>query len=79
MQLTQIAERAKAQLAMATNLEPLIVSGADKEPDGWRLTVEMIELDRIPEAQGIIGADDVRLQRRRRPRHLASNRHAQTR
>ncbi len=61
MQLTQIAERAKAQLAMATNLEPLIVSGADKDADGWRLTVEMIELDRIPEAQGIVGAYDVRL------------------
>ena len=61
MQLTQIAERAKAQLAMATNLEPLIVSGADKDAEGWRLTVEMIELDRIPEAQGIVGAYDVRL------------------
>ena len=31
MQLMQITERAKAQLATATNLEPLIVSGADKE------------------------------------------------
>jgi hypothetical protein len=61
MQLTQIAERAKAQLAKATNLEPLIVSGGDKEPDGWRLTVEMLELDRIPEAQGIVGAYDVRV------------------
>ena len=61
MQLTQITERAKIQLAMATNLEPLIVSGADKEADGWRLTIEMLELDRIPEAQGIVGAYEVRL------------------
>ena len=61
MQLTQIAERAKAQLAEATNLEPLIVSGGDKEADGWRLTVEMLELGRIPEAQGIVGAYDVRV------------------
>jgi len=61
MQLMQITERAKAQLATATNLEPLLVSGADKETGGWRLTVEMIELDRIPEAQGIIGAYDVRV------------------
>ena len=61
MQLTQIAERAKAQLATATNLEPLVVSGADKEADGWRLTVEMLELDRIPEAQGVVGAYEVRL------------------
>jgi hypothetical protein len=61
MQLMQITERAKAQLATATNLEPLLVSGADKDAGGWRLTVEMIELDRIPEAQGIIGAYDVRV------------------
>jgi hypothetical protein len=61
MQLMQITERAKAQLATATNLVPLLVSGADKDADGWRLTVEMIELDRIPEAQGIIGAYDVRV------------------
>jgi Gas vesicle synthesis protein GvpO len=61
MQLMQIAERAKAQLATATNLEPLLVSGMDKDAGGWRLTVEMIELDRIPEAQGIVGAYDVRV------------------
>ena len=61
MQLMQIAERAKAQLATATNLEPLVVSGADKEADGWRLTVEMLELNRIPEAQGVVGAYEVRL------------------
>ena len=42
MQLVQIAERAKAQLAKATNLEPLLVSRADKEAGGWRLTVEVL-------------------------------------
>lgn len=61
MQLMQIAARAKTQLATATNLEPLLVSGADKDGDGWRLTVEMIELDRIPESQGVVGSYDVRL------------------
>lgn len=61
MQLMQITERAKQQLATATNLEPLIVSGADKDPDGWRLTVEMLELSRIPEAHGLVGSYDVRL------------------
>ena len=47
MQLMQIAERAKAQLATATNLEPLLVPRADKEADGWRLTVDMVELKPI--------------------------------
>lgn len=61
MQLMKVAERAKAQLAAATNLEPLLVSGADRDGDGWRLRVEMVELQRIPEAQDVIGAYEVRL------------------
>lgn len=61
MQVMKIIEDAKAQLAAATNLEPLVVSGADHEADGWRLTVEMVELQRIPEAQDVIGAYEVRL------------------
>lgn len=61
MQVMKIIEDAKAQLAAATNLEPLVVSGADHEAEGWRLTVEMVELQRIPEAQDVIGAYEVRL------------------
>ncbi|HCU91470.1 MAG TPA: hypothetical protein DHU96_01385 [Actinobacteria bacterium] len=61
MQLTEVTERAKAQLSAATNLEPLVVSGADKDGTGWRLMVEMVELQRIPEAQDVIGAYEVRL------------------
>ena len=61
MQVMKIIEDAKAQLAAATNLEPLVVSGADHEAQGWRLTVEMVELQRIPEAQDVIGAYEVRL------------------
>ena len=61
MQLLKVTELAKAQLAEATNLEPLIVSGADRDGEGWRLKVEMVELQRIPEAQDVIGAYEVRL------------------
>lgn len=61
MQITQITERAKAQLAQATGLEPLIAPGAERNDDGWRVTVEMVELHRIPEAQDVIGAYEVRL------------------
>jgi hypothetical protein len=59
MRLMEVTERAKQQLAAATNLQPLIVSGADRATDGWRLTVEMVELQRIPEAQDVIGAYEV--------------------
>lgn len=61
MQLMQVTERAKEQLAAATNLDPLIVSGADREGEGWRLMVEMVELRRIPDAHDLIGAYEVRL------------------
>ena len=61
MQLMEVTEHAKAQLAVATSLAPLIVSGADRQGDGWRLTVEMVELQRIPEAQDVIGTYEVRL------------------
>lgn len=61
MQLLKVTELAKAQLAEATNLEPLIVSGADHDGGGWRLKVEMVELQRIPEAHDVIGAYEVRL------------------
>lgn len=61
MQLTRITERAKAQLAQATGLEPLIAPAAEHNDDGWHVTVEMVELHRIPEAQDVIGAYEVRL------------------
>jgi hypothetical protein len=61
MQLMEVTERAKAQLAEATNLKPLVVSGADRDGEGWRLQVEMVELSRVPEAQDLIGAYDVLL------------------
>jgi Gas vesicle synthesis protein GvpO len=61
MQLTEVTERAKKQLAAATNLRPLLVSGADRDGSEWRLWVEMVELERIPEAQDLIGAYEVRL------------------
>jgi Gas vesicle synthesis protein GvpO len=59
MGLIEVTERAKQQLAAATNLQPLLVSGADRGTEGWHLTVEMVELQRIPEAQDVIGAYEV--------------------
>ncbi len=61
MQLMQIIERAKAQLAKATGMEPLITPAASRDGDGWRVTVEVVELHRIPEAQDVIGVYDVQM------------------
>jgi len=61
MQMMKVIEEAKAQLAAATNLQPLVVCGADHQDHGWRLTVEMVELERIPPSQDVIGEYEVRL------------------
>ena len=50
----EIAQRAKEQLAQLTGLEPNTVSALSKGEDGWHVTVDMIELKRIPEATDVL-------------------------
>ena len=50
----QIAQRAKEQLAQLTGLEPYTVSALSKGEDGWHVSVELIELKRIPEATDVL-------------------------
>lgn len=61
MQLMEITERAKTQIAKATGLEPVMVPGAARDNEGWCVTVEMVEFHRIPDAQDVIGVYEVRL------------------
>ena len=72
---TEIAQRAKEQLAQLTGLKPDTVSGLSKDEEGWHVTVDLIELKRIPDATDVLAAyeallDDegnlIRYQRTRR-------------
>jgi hypothetical protein len=54
---------AKEQVAELTGLEPETVSGLDRDGDGesWVVTVEALELSRVPNTMDVIGSYQVRL------------------
>jgi len=52
----EIAQRAKEQLAQLTGLKPDTVSGLSRDEEGWHVTVELIELKRIPEATDVLAS-----------------------
>ena len=52
----EIARRAKEQLAELTGLKSDTVSGLKKEADGWHVTLEMIEMRRIPDTSDMLGS-----------------------
>ncbi len=52
----EIAQRAKEQLAQLTGLKPETVSALIKDEEGWHVTVDLIELKRIPEATDVLAS-----------------------
>ena len=50
----EIARAAKQELSALTGLKPDTVSGMSREDDGWHVTVEMIDLKRIPESTDVL-------------------------
>ena len=61
MELRGLAERAKQQLAELTGLKPVTVSGAFKDERGWHVSLDMLEMSRIPTATDVLGAYEVLL------------------
>ena len=59
MQMRDLLEQAKAQLAEATGLKPVTVSSAFKDEQGWRIRVDMLEMSRIPTATDVLGDYEV--------------------
>ena len=55
----EIVRMAKQQLSELTGLEPDTVSGLRHEDDGWHVTVEMIDLKRIPNSTDVLDSYDV--------------------
>lgn len=52
----KIGQRAKEQLAQLTGLKPETVSALSKDEQGWHVTVDLIELKRIPEATDVLAS-----------------------
>lgn len=59
MEIKKLAERTKNQLAEITGLKPVTVTGTLKDDEGWHITVDMLEMSRIPTATDILGEYDV--------------------
>jgi hypothetical protein len=52
----KIAQQAREQLAQLTGLKPDTVSAFNKDDQGWHVTVEFVELKRIPEATDVLAS-----------------------
>lgn len=50
----EIAQRAKEQLAQLTGLKPDTVSALTKDEEGWHVTLDMIEMKRIPDSSDVL-------------------------
>lgn len=59
MDMKELAELAKNQLAEVTELKPVTVTGTFKDEHGWRITLDMLEMPRIPPATDVLGEYEV--------------------
>jgi hypothetical protein len=61
MDIKELAERAKTQLAEVTGLKPEGVTRTSKDKQGWHITLNMLEMPRIPPATDVLGDYEVLL------------------
>lgn len=61
MDMKEIAERARSQLAEVTGLKPVTVTGTFKDEQGWHVLLDMLEMSRIPTATDVLGDYEVLL------------------
>lgn len=58
----ELVAEARRQLAEITGMEPGAVTAMERsDDDGWKLSVELLELERIPRAADILGVYEVEL------------------
>ena len=53
--MMNLAERAKNQLAEVTGFSPVAAVGGFKDEEGWHISVDVLEMARLPESTDIIG------------------------
>ncbi|GEM_PF-846530 len=59
IQLTQALEQAQHQLAQVTRLKPVTAIRAFKDEQGWHVSVEMLEMTRVPDSTDLLGRYEV--------------------
>lgn len=57
----QIAERAAAQMQDLIGRRIESVTGLDRDGDEWTVTLEVLELERIPSTTDVLGSYEVKL------------------
>lgn len=59
MELIELAQRAKHQLQALSPLKVSGVIGACKKPEGWCVTIELVEREVVPDGQNLLGVYEV--------------------
>ncbi len=54
LSMTEVARRAKEQLAQLTGLETGTVTSLSHSEDGWHVVADVVELKRIPNSNDIL-------------------------
>lgn len=53
--MTEVAERAKRQLAEVTGFKPVAAVGSYRDAKGWHVSVDMLEMARLPDSTDLLG------------------------
>jgi hypothetical protein len=61
LQPAELAQQARRQVAELTGLPSGTVTGLDRAGDDWVVTVEVVELERIPNTMDVLGTFEVKL------------------
>jgi hypothetical protein len=57
----ELAQQARRQVAEMTGLQPGTVTGLDRDDGRWVVTVEVVELERVPNTMDVMGTFEVTL------------------
>jgi hypothetical protein len=57
----RLVRRAKEQLAALVGREPEAVTSVEHDGDGWRIALEVVELERVPNSTDVLATYEVRL------------------
>ncbi|MBK1661879.1 hypothetical protein E2C05_26570 [Paracraurococcus ruber] len=61
MDVTEIVERTKRQMASITGLSPETVARFDRDDEGWSVAIDMIEHRAIPRTNDLLASFEVKL------------------
>ena len=60
-QVRAITERARSILEELSGIQPETVSAVERTPNGWQITLEAVELRRVPDSTDVLATYDVEL------------------